>query len=579
MKSERKTQQEPEATLFERCMAQVGYFKGRKIPVYTAGELEYEKSVANSNLLYRFDRPACVVQPEHEYHVRVVVERAKKNKLTMRVKNGGHSYAGFSSIQDGISIDLVNMKRVDLDMDNMTITMDAGALWAHAYHELINEHHNGYVINGGRCPSVGVSGFTLGGGLGPFTRSFGLGSDTLMEARIVTPDRVIHVSRDEKDIEKKKLFWALCGAGGNNYGVVTQLKMEVQKLKQDVVVAGVYTWSPFDDLESQSHFTITMAEFYLADWSNEMTIDSSWLMDLKDSREVPAVRFLAYYNGLETDFDKEVDGRLKACTKGPKECKSLQQHLKDRTLQEPSTRFLHETLVAQWSEETQRSLPSNAAFKVCTSFSFTKFTNDTKDKLLKIIDILQERLVAFKKQFKGEEGSIRVSWIHSGGVSREKNPAYSAYPWRQCSYHTYVMIEWKDKWLEKDMREFLGTFNAKLREYSMSKLGVYINFPDETLDGNTYERAYYGENVGELQRIKAVWDKDNIFGWSHGVRPGPHVEDDSLLADTSSPPPPSNSAICEGFANPKEMLDKFASESWAKHTPALESSLVGPDIL
>ncbi|KAJ4108694.1 hypothetical protein NW768_012171 [Fusarium equiseti] len=579
MKSEKQNQQEPKATLFERCMAQVGYFKGRKIPVYTAGELEYEKSVANSNLLYRFDRPACVVQPEHEYHVRIIVDRAKKMKLTMRVKNGGHSYAGFSSIQDGISIDLVNMKRVDLDMDKMTITMDAGALWAHAYHELINEHHNGYVINGGRCPSVGVSGFTLGGGLGPFTRSFGLGSDTLTEARIVTPDGVVQVRRDDKDVKNNKLFWALCGAGGNNFGVVTQLKMEVQKLHQDDVVAGVYTWSPFDDKESQSHFTKTMAEFYFANWSNDMTIDSSWLMDLKDSREVPAVRFLAYYNGIEDGFDKEIEELLKGCVKGPKEIKTLQQHLKDRTLQEKSTRFLHETLVAQWSEETQRSLPSNAMFKVCTSFSFTKFTDEKKVKLEEIVDILHERLVAFKKQFKGEEGSIRVSWIHSGGASNEKTAAYSAYPWRGCVYHTYVMIEWKDKWLEKDMREFLGTFNAKLRKYSMNELGVYINFPDETLDEKTYEKAYYGDNREELQEIKAVWDKDNIFGWSHGVKPGPHVEVAERLAEISLAPPPSKRAVCEGFANAKDMVDRFAGQSWPSVAPGLESSLVGPAIL
>jgi len=579
MKSEKKNEQEPKATLFDRCMAQVGYFKGRKIPVYTAGELEYEKSVANSNLLYRFDRPACVVQPEHEYHVRVIVERAKEKDLKLRVKNGGHSYAGFSSIHKGLSVDLVNMKRVDLDMKNLTITMDAGALWAHAYHELINEHHNGYVINGGRCPSVGVSGFTLGGGLGPFTRSFGLGSDTLMEARIVTPDRVIQVTRDDKDEENKKLFWALCGAGGNNFGVVTQLKMKVQKLHHKKVVAGVYTWSPLACKESQSHFAKTMAEFSLADWSNEMTIDSSWLMDLKDSREVPAVRFLAYYNGLETGFDLEIDQRLEACVKGPKEIKSLQQHLKDRTLQEKSTRFLHETLVAQWSEETQKSLPSNAMFKVCTSFSFTKFTDDKKEELFEIIGILQERLVAFKAQFKGEEGSIKVSWIHSGGVSNEKESAYSAYPWRGCVYHTYVMIEWKDKWLEKDMRVFLGTFNEKLRKYSMNKLGVYINFPDETLDDKTYEKAYYGENREGLQKVKAVWDKENIFEWSHGVRPGPRFEVAHKAAETSLAPPPSNKPVCEGFANANDMVDKFADESWSSVASGLESSLVGPAIL
>jgi hypothetical protein len=61
-----------------------------------------------------------------------------------------------------------------------------------------------YVIYGGRCPSVGVSSFTLGGGLEPFTRSFGLKSDTLVEARIVTPGRIIQATRNKNDIKNQK---------------------------------------------------------------------------------------------------------------------------------------------------------------------------------------------------------------------------------------------------------------------------------------------------------------------------------------------------------------------------------------
>ncbi|KAF9766546.1 hypothetical protein IL306_001032 [Fusarium sp. DS 682] len=559
--------------LLQLGMEQVGFFKGKKIPVYTPGELEYEKSVANANLLYRFDRPACVVQPEHESHVRIIVQRAKEKGLPIRVKNGGHSYAGFSSINNGISIDLVNMKRVDLDMEKMAITMDAGALWAHAYHELINDHHDGLVINGGRCPSVGVSGFTLGGGLGPFTRSFGLGSDTLLEARIVTPDHgTIHITSNDPDAEKKKLFWALCGAGGNNFGVVTQLKLQVQKLHREDVVAGVYTWSPDHCEKSQENFKATMVQFYTADWSNEMTIDSSWLMDLKDPRQDPSVRFLVYYNGPEAKFDKEVDLHLGTCGKGPNEKKSLPEQLKDRTLEEKSTRFLHETLVAQWSEETQKALPSNAMFRIYTSFSFTK---KSEENISKITKTLTEQLKAFKEQFKGEEGSIRVSWIHSGGKSNDKGPHDSAYPWRGCVYHAYIMIEWKEKWLEKSMREFLATFQKELRGQSMDGLGVYVNFPDETLDKNTYEKAYYGENREELQRIKAYWDKNNIFGWPHGVQVGPHVSDASVMAFAAPPPPPSREPACKGFVNAGDMTDKFASNGWCTHKPDVESPLVG----
>ncbi|KAF5673261.1 6-hydroxy-D-nicotine oxidase [Fusarium denticulatum] len=564
--------------LLELCMQQVGFFRGKKIPVYTPGELEYEKSVANSNLLYRFERPGCVIQPEHESHVRIIVDRAKTVGLPIRIKNGGHSYGGFSAINNGISIDLVNMKRVDLDVvdkNNMTITMDAGALWAHAYHELINDHHDRLVINGGRCPSVGVSGFTLGGGLAPFTRSFGLGSDTLLEARIVTADRgIVQVSPNDDKPENRKLFWALCGAGGNNFGVVTQLKMKVQQLHHDYVVAGVYTWAPSHYPGSQMAFEEAMTKFYTAEWTNEMTIDTSWLMDLKDTREDPSVRFLVYYNGLETDFDKEVDERLGDCGKVGKKDKSLAEQLKDRTLPENSTLFLHETLVAQWSEETQKALPSNAMFRIYTSFSFTKAT--IKENISEIVKILKEQLVAFKGEFKGEEGSIRVSWIHSGGKANEKGPAESAYPWRGCEYHTYIMIEWKDKWLETKMRKTLTGFNEALRKYSMDGLGVYINFPDATLDEKTYEKAYYGVNREELQSIKAYWDKDNIFQWPHGVQVGPHVDSKGTAMEFAAPPPPpsSNPAV-EGFVNPVEVAGVSACISWDTFNPTSGSPVVG----
>ncbi|PNP58216.1 hypothetical protein FNYG_15134 [Fusarium nygamai] len=587
-----KEEKERQKRLLDLCMQQVGFFRRKKIPVYTPGELEYEKSVANANLLYRFERPGCVIQPEHESHIRITVDRAKKAGLPIRIKNGGHSYAGFSAINNGISIDLVNMKRVDLDKDNMTITMDAGALWAHAYHELINDHHNQLVINGGRCPSVGVSGFTLGGGLAPFTRSFGLGSDTLLEVRIVTADHgIIRVSPKDQKEEKRDLFWALCGAGGNNFGVVTQLKMKVQELRHPFVVSGVYTWAPAHCAESQKAFTEAMIKFYTAEWTNEMTIDTSWLMDLKDTREDPSVRFLVYYNGLETEFDKEVDEKLGNCGKvGDKDKldnkdkvndkdkvedkdKSLAEQLKDRTLPESSTLFLHETLVAQWSEETQKALPSNAMFRIYTSFSFTKAT--VKEHISKIIDTLQKGLVAFKNEFKGEEGSIRVSWIHSGGKANESDPGDSAYRWRGCEYHTYIMIEWKDKWLETKMRKNLTDFNKALRGYSMDGLGVYVNFPDATLDKDTYEKAYYGGNKDKLQRIKAYWDKDNIFQWPHGVQVGPHAESEGTAMEFAAPPlPASSKPAVKGFVNPGEAAGVSACISWDTFNPTSGSPIV-----
>ncbi|KAF4943260.1 hypothetical protein FSARC_14974 [Fusarium sarcochroum] len=463
--------------------------------------------------------------------------------------------------------------------------MEGGALWAHAYHELINDHHDGYVINGGRCPSVGVSGFTLGGGLGPFTRSFGMGSDTLLEATLVTADNENEIltvkASDPKDSKKGKLFWALCGAGGGNFGVLVKLKMKLQKLHSDLVVAGRYLWSPTD----QKDFTDSMIRFYTAKWSNEMTIDSSWLCDLKDKREDPQVRFLVYYNGREAAFDAEIDKHLGDLGMGERKGE-LAKQLKRRTLEEKSTRFLHETLVSQWSEETQKALPSNAMFRIYTSFIFQ---ND-EGQITKITSILKDKMTAFKKRFEGEEGLLQVTWIHSGGRANEKDTGDSAYPWRKCIYHTYIMIEWKEKWLELDMRDALQELNLSLRKYSTNGLGVFINFPDEALKKEAYEEAYYGENRRELQQVKATWDKGNVFEWSQGVPVGPHVGD-NVAARSAAPRAArgdmytishhdgdecKDTVAHEEFLKPKALTDRAPREQWDSYSPILLSGLVGP---
>lgn len=135
------------------------------------------------------------------------------------------------------------MNKADVDMQSMSMTIHGGALWAHAYRALIDGRHDGFIVSGGRCPPVGVSGFVLGGGIGPFTRSIGMGCDSLIKATLVTADgKLVTVGKDDDPYSKEgQLFWALCGAGGGNFGVVVELKMEIKKLAEKKVVAGRFS--------------------------------------------------------------------------------------------------------------------------------------------------------------------------------------------------------------------------------------------------------------------------------------------------------------------------------------------------
>lgn len=602
--------------------------QSNNIPVFKPGDEEYERSIAIANLMYRFARPDCVVQPKSTSHVQTVVKEAKSRKIPMTIRNGGHSYAGYSTTDSGISLDLGKMKQVDLDMKSSpkTVTLQGGALWGHAYKKLVISRQDGYIINGGRCPTVGVSGFTLGGGLGPFTRSFGMGSDTLLEATIVTADgQAVTVKKgDDPKSDKGRLFWALCGAGGGNFGVVTQLKVEVQRLRQEKgnVVAGVHTWTPPGaagprtvDPETGGQMTKqevkdfleTMNRFYTTDWPTQVTIDSSWVCDLgKSPTRDLAIRFLVYCDASQGEFNALIDRYVLQ--------KDLAKQLKRRAMEEPSTRFLQETLVKQWSEETVKSFPSDPAYSVYYSFVYK---ND-RDRIEAVTKIVREEMAKFKEFFSGEDCLLQVTWIHAGGMASLKKRSATAFRWRDGTYHTYIWMRWSEKFLEKDMWGFLGVFKDKLRPYSMMGHASFVNFANSMLDSDAHEKVYYGNNRGELQKIKAIWDKDNYFAWPMGVQmasaQSAKKKKQEAKGGSASQPAPSSSfaaaspAVSYRMANmavrpdaadriveadghdqeagnehdgeeapwdEHELADKIAGEQWASYTPPPPNNFVG----
>ncbi|KAI1204726.1 uncharacterized protein F4807DRAFT_471786 [Annulohypoxylon truncatum] len=481
--------------------------KAKKVLVFERGEEEYERSVATSNLLFRFSRPECVMQPTTFSQVQDIIKQAKSQKLEITIKGGGHSYAGHSTAFRGISLDLSKLNTAKLDIKSKSVTIQAGCQWGNVYKTLVNGQHDGFVVNGGRCPTVGVGGFTLGGGLGPFTRSIGMGSDTLTEATLVTADGNLVTVKDSDDpnSNKGRLFWAIRGGGGGNFGVLVEMKLQVRRLrnKDGIVIAGRYQWFPKSGMTDD--FMTTMNSFYTTSWPNRMTIDSTWMCDLRGRSSADGVRFLIYYDGTKEEFDVVIDEYIKNL--------ELSKQLKRRSLPEKSTRFLHETLVSQWTEETKKAFPSNNTYSIYSSFIFK---ND-RITIERATSIIREDMEAFRRRFSGEQVEFLVTWIHSGGKATEKKPSDTAFFWREAVYHTYVTVEWVDKWMETDMRPFLEDVKKKLRPLSLKGEAAFINFPDGALGANAHERAYFGDNRQELRRVKKMWDKDNFFKSAQGV--------------------------------------------------------------
>jgi len=172
-------------------------------------------------------RPAVIVRPTDASEVARVVTFARESGLPFTVRCGGHSGAGHSVVDDGIVLDLANLKGIEIDADGRSVWAQTG-LKAAELTGAVTEH--GLAIGFGDTGSVGIGGITLGGGHGYLSRVHGLTIDNLLAAEIVTADGQVIVTDEDNDPD---LFWAIRGGGGN-FGVATRFRYRLHELGQIV---------------------------------------------------------------------------------------------------------------------------------------------------------------------------------------------------------------------------------------------------------------------------------------------------------------------------------------------------------
>lgn len=168
-------------------------------------------------------RPAAIIRVADAEDVSKLVRLARDNHIELAIRSGGHSLLGHNTTEGGILLDLSSMKNLDIDCENLTAWADAG-LTAGEYTFAAARY--GLATGFGDFASVGISGITLGGGVGYLVRKYGMTIDQLLAAEIVTADgELLYVDTNSHP----DLFWALRGGGGN-FGVVTRLKFQLHKV-------------------------------------------------------------------------------------------------------------------------------------------------------------------------------------------------------------------------------------------------------------------------------------------------------------------------------------------------------------
>jgi FAD/FMN-containing dehydrogenase len=168
------------------------------------------------------------------------VNFGRDNKLPIAVRGGGHNGPGLGSVDDGLVIDLSQMRGVRVDPKTQTVRLAAGCVTGDVDHAT---HAFGLAVPFGIVSTTGVAGLTLSGGHGYLSRQYGLAADNLLEADVVLADGSFVTT---SEAENTDLIWALRGGGGN-FGVVTSFLFRAHPVS--MIYGGPLVWELSDAAE------------------------------------------------------------------------------------------------------------------------------------------------------------------------------------------------------------------------------------------------------------------------------------------------------------------------------------------
>ena len=434
-------------------------------PVITPGQPPYDSLRLPFDSLYDSVRPLAVVQPLDANDVSKIVHWARTTGVHIVARSGGHSYGGYSTTT-GVVVDLSKLASVHVTAGHAVV--GPGARLGNIYNTLAQ---HGLAIPAGTCPSVGIGGHALGGGFGLASRAWGLASDNLVSAQIVTADGKI-LTADAS--HHSDLYWACRGGGGGNFGIVTRLVFRTHPVTQGAYFIATWPWAQVEEV---------LASFL--HWAPTGPDALGSVCRLATGPGGPTVQVFGQFLGSETNL------KTALATLGP-----------------PAQKLVTGTsswldLVRRWAGCLGHTLPSCAApgHQVFVGASDYIAHAPTSALLARFKNVVDSRSPA--------PGALLIDAY--GGALNRVSPTATAFVHR----NTLASIQYFASGDAASARSWVNASRATLAPATSGE--AYVNYIDPALAN--WQHAYYGSNLARLRRVKRRYDPSNLFHFAQSIRP------------------------------------------------------------
>ena len=416
------------------------------------------------------------------------IDFATSHDVAIAGRSGGHSYGGYSN-SDGLVIDVSRMAGIGVDTVANTARVGAGAKLIDVYNVIGNANR---LLPGGSCPSVGIAGLALGGGIGVFARKFGLTTDNIRALNIVTADGRI-VTADAST--NSDLLWASQGGGGGNFGIVTSFEFNVHPMPEMTLFTLQYPWAAASTMLSAWGLWINRAPDEL--WSNCQLLSQGTYGYLPQiagvycgppSELASVLAPLQSMIGTAPTYSFSGSNGYLSAMEIEAGCSGLSIAACHLTTQNPAGRLGRE------------------AYSAKSSYVNAPMSDTSVAAFIDAVENLHAHAPAVGGglAFDSYGGAInRVASDATAFVHRDKLACIQAtYSW--SSYTSPSVIVAGAQWLT-----WLG---ANVFDPTS---GAYQNYIDPTL--TNWPNAYYGLNLPRLVSIKSKYDPENLFTFAQSI--------------------------------------------------------------